>query len=77
MSVRKYHYSVITHNCAVLNPEDGTDRLSRNVGKKLLFCVITQKSVVLNPEDGTDRLSRNVGKKLLLCNNPEERSSKP
>jgi hypothetical protein len=32
-----------------LKPEDGTVRLSRNVGKKLpLLCVITQKSAVLS-----------------------------
>ena len=32
-----------------LTPEDGTDRLFRNVGKKLppIYCVITQKSAVL------------------------------
>jgi len=40
-----------------LNPEDETDRLSRNVGKKYNF-------TGLDPEDETDQLSRNVGKKL-------------
>jgi hypothetical protein len=40
-----------------LNPEDGTDRLSRNFVKKFGF---------LNPEDETDRLSRIIGKKLSL-----------
>jgi len=39
-----------------LNPEEGTDRLSRNLGKKL----------PLLPEEGTDKLSRNLGKKWPL-----------
>ena len=45
-----------------MNPEDGIDRLSRNVSKKFGF---------LNPEDGTDRLSRD-GKKFGLLNPEDE-----
>jgi len=58
----------------LLNPEDGTEKLSRNVRYRItyvsipvLFKLFSPRDFgFLNPEDGTENLSRNVGKKLLL-----------
>ena len=72
----------MNENIGFLIPEDGTERLSRNVGKKFIFfnslpikmgpiglletSVRNQLLGLLTLVDGTNRLSRNVGKKLPL-----------
>jgi len=48
--------------------EDGTDRLSRNFGKKLplLSPHLQESRIPLDPWNETNRLSRNVGEKLSV-----------
>ena len=57
-----------------LNPENGTVRLYRNVGKKLTAtgCLITQKSAVLEPE-----VSLLHSQASATCSYPEPDHSSP